>query len=97
MSPKSIVRKESKVLTNSQKVACLRTKYFVFRQRLEFKCKERGNVYKLVNEKYTSKTCSYCGEYKENLGGNKIYECDYCLTQIDRDVNGARNIYFNGQ
>jgi transposase len=36
---------------------------------------------------------SLCGNIKENLGGNKIYECDNCLAIMDRDINGARNIY----
>lgn len=97
MSSQKIVRKENNILSPEQKVSCLRTRYYTFQQRLAFKCKENGNNYKLVDEKYTSKTCSICGEIKNDLGGNKLYKCEnkMCLLEIDRDVNGARNIYIN--
>ena len=46
-------------------------------------------TFKLINERYTSKMCSCCG----NLGGADIYTCQECHMTIDRDINGARNIY----
>lgn len=93
MSAQGIVRKESNVLTATQKVACLRTKYYVFQQRLQFKCEQRGVAYLLVNEYMTSKTCSNCGAIKNDLGANKTYDCEKCNCTLDRDVNGARNIW----
>jgi transposase len=93
MSAKNICRHNNSVLSPVQKVACLRTKYYVFSQRLAYKCKTNNVIFKLVNESYTSKTCSKCANYKHNLGGSKIYICDKCDLIIDRDINGARNIY----
>jgi hypothetical protein len=86
MSAKSIVKKENSVLSNESKVACLRTRYYDFRLRLKYKCSVNNRKFKLVNEYYTSKTCSLCGSYK-------IYSCSNCSSSIDRDVNGCRNIY----
>jgi putative transposase len=93
MSAKDIVKKNSSVLNKYQKVACLRTKYYEFTQRLQFKCLINNVNYNLINESYTSKVCSSCGSYKKDLGGAKIYYCKDCQMSIDRDINGARNIY----
>jgi IS605 OrfB family transposase len=93
MSAKSIVMKNKSVLSNESKVACLRTRYYEFRLRLKYKCSINNNNFKLVNEYYTSKTCSLCGNYNNKLEGNKIYNCKNCNSSIDRDINGCRNIY----
>ena len=29
----------------------------------------------------------------DQLGGKKVFECDKCGIRIDRDINGARNIF----
>jgi len=60
MSAKSIVKRNNSVLSKIQKVACLRTKYFEFQQRLEYKCKLHKVNFKLIDESYTSKYCSQC-------------------------------------
>lgn len=93
MSAKNIVKKQNSVLSASQKRACLMTRYYVFQQRLKFKCEQNGVTFKIVDEYYTSKTCSNCGNLKENLGGNHNYNCNKCGININRDINGARNIY----
>ena len=46
----------------------------------------------VVNEQYTSKTCSNCGNIKNNLYANKTYNCEKCHKIFDRDANGAKNI-----
>jgi putative transposase len=46
----------------------------------------------IQDERYTSKTCSLCYNIKHNLGAAKRYLCDKCGYDVDRDVNGARNI-----
>jgi transposase len=93
MSAKSIVANSNKTLSGEMKTACLRTRYYEFHKRLVYKCSIRKNNFKLINEYYTSKTCSICGTYKEDLGGNKIYKCSNCKCSINRDINGCRNIY----
>lgn len=66
---------------------------FRFRERLKYKCSSTNTSYKLVNEMYTSKCCSNCGNKKENLGGSEIYNCKKCGVIGDRDIHqGAMNI-----
>ena len=67
--------------------------HYRFRQRLTFKCRQFGCKLAVVNEAYTSKTCSCCGHVKWNLGGAKTYKCGNCGAVMDRDVNGAKNIF----
>jgi len=64
-----------------------------FRQCLGYKCKSKRINYKVVNESYTSKTCSCCGSIKEQLGAAKIFTCNNCNLTIDRDINDCRQIY----
>jgi len=97
MSAKEIVKRDSSILSKTQKVACLRTQYYKFNQRLEYKCKTKGVGFNIINESYTSKTCSICGHIKDDLGGDKIFKCEKCKTIMNRDVNGARNIYIKSQ
>ena len=93
MSAKNIVNKKTSVIGKIQKVACLRTKFYEFQQRLEYKCLANKIHFEYIDESYTSKTCSQCGYYKHNLGSNKLFICDECDLIINRDFNGARNIY----
>jgi len=66
--------------------------HYKFRQILEMKATETGVHFILCTEEWTSKTCTVCGNINKKLGAKKVYCCDKCGTQIDRDVNGARNI-----
>ena len=46
-----------------------------------------------VNERNTSKTCSCCHHIKSDLKlSDRVLKCDYCKTNIDRDINAAINI-----
>lgn len=66
--------------------------YYKFKEKLIFKGKEYGANILIVDESYTSKTCTNCGNLHKTLGSNKIYKCEKCDIVIDRDINGARNI-----
>ncbi len=58
---------------------------------LTHKATEKHKRIILVNEAYTSQTCSYCGFiYKPYC--SKIYDCKNCELQIDRDINASKNI-----
>ena len=98
MSAKGIVSNENDFqLKKLTKQAVIILGYYKYRQRLEYKCECRGCYYECVNEWITSKTCSLCGNIKENLGGNKIYNCDVCGSIIDRDINPNRNMYIRSR
>lgn len=96
MSTSDIVK--SNKLAKKVKYSILTLSHFLFRQRLQYKCKSKGINYYEIDEAYTSKSCTKCGNIKHDLGSAKVYNCNKCNLEIDRDVNGARNIlikYFN--
>jgi len=70
-------------------------KFYTFKQRLLFKATERGKQVYVVNEAYTTQTCSFCGNtYKGET--SKVYHCSQCKRKIGRDVNAAKNILMKG-
>jgi putative transposase len=84
--------KLKKLNRKSKRIMTLQSHY-KFRVRLEQKCKQKGVQLYVVDESYTSKTCTNCGSLHSNLGGSKEYRCVNCGISLDRDVNGARNIF----
>ena len=63
-----------------------------FKLKLKYKSDVNNcNLY-IVNESYTSKTCSNCGILNNKLGISKVFECKHCNKTIDRDANGSMNI-----
>ena len=66
-------------------------KHFSFKERLKQKASKTGTNVVVCTEEYTSKTCTRCGSLKE-IGRCERYNCSSCMLNIDRDVNGARNI-----
>lgn len=93
MSVKGITNNETSNIDDMTKRVAYRLKFYRFRERLSNKCDSKKINYKVIDESYTSKMCSNCGEIKPNLGGNKVYNCIHCKMTIDRDVNGCRGIY----
>ena len=67
---------------------------YTIRTKLINKCKERGIELRLVNIFYpSSKTCSCCGNIKKDLKlKDRIYKCDKCGLEIDRDYNASINL-----
>ena len=88
--PKNIISKD-KHLPSVVKRAYNALSHFKFRCCLEHKAIERGKVYCAINESYTSKTCTNCGQLRE-IGSSETFTCDCCNKLWDRDLNGARNI-----
>ena len=68
-------------------------KFFEFKTKLTFKCKENHIELRIVDRFYpSSKTCSNCGKVKKDLKlSDRIYKCDCGLT-IDRDLNASINL-----
>lgn len=65
---------------------------------LEYKAKWYGRDIVKVDTFYpSSKTCSDCGNVKEQLLlSERTYDCEYCGLSIDRDVNAAINLRNSG-
>ena len=68
--------------------------FYTIREHLIRKSTERNIVVRLVDRFYpSSKTCSNCGGYKKNLKlSQRVYHCDNCQEEIDRDFNASLNI-----
>ncbi|MBP7916571.1 MAG: transposase, partial [Giesbergeria sp.] len=69
---------------------------------LEYKSHQAGIVFEVVNESYSTQTCSCCGvipaSSPKGRAGLRIREwvCSTCATVHDRDVNAAKNILAAG-
>jgi putative transposase len=60
---------------------------------LNYKVTERGNSVVKINRFYpSSKTCSSCGTKKELKLSDRVYNCNTCGLEIDRDLNASINI-----
>lgn len=68
--------------------------FYTIREHLIRKAKERHIVVRLIDRFYpSSKTCSNCGSYKVDLKlSQRVYHCEHCKMQIDRDFNASLNI-----
>jgi putative transposase len=63
-----------------------------FKQRLQESCQAFDRNYKCIDESFTSKTCTLCGDMQAKRK-DKVFECSRCHYCTDRDWNGARNIH----
>jgi len=92
-SSSTMVQRKKRVINSKTALAMLTWSHFRFRQILSAKIKEYPfSKLILVDEAFTSKTCSECGWINEKLGGSKIFNCLRCGQRSDRDFNGSRNI-----
>ena len=68
--------------------------FYTIREHLIRKANERHITVRLVDRFYpSSKTCSSCSHYKKDLKlSQRIYHCDNCQEDMDRDLNAALNI-----
>ena len=76
--------------------------WFQLKTMLEYKCAHAGIAFKVVNEAYTTQTCSNCGSLPDSRPkgiaglGIREWECVECGVLHDRDVNAAMNILAAG-
>jgi putative transposase len=89
----SMIRKETRKIGSETVKKMLNWSHFEFRQRLKHKAQEFDSVVHEVGEAYSSKACGQCGRVHWKLGGSKTFTCPHCQFTIDRDFNGARNIF----
>ena len=78
-------------LSKSVKFVLSSLSHYSFQQHLLHKGKEYGCDVKIVSEEYTSKCCTKCG-YLSDKYLNRMKRCPYCNLEINRDINGSRNI-----
>jgi len=70
---------------------------YSFLEHLWFKSKFYNNILlRVPNGTPTTQTCSCCGnilknEFKLTLK-DRLYKCDKCGLELDRDINSSRNI-----
>lgn len=66
-----------------------------FKTMLAYKSHQAGVVFEVVNEAYSTQTCSQCGSIEGPKGvaglGIRRWQCS-CGVEHDRDVNAAKNI-----
>lgn len=67
---------------------------YEFRRQLEYKCQLYGTELVIADRWFpSSKTCSNCGEAKDSLSlSERVFCCDICNFEIDRDINAAINL-----
>ncbi len=95
-----LVRKADRLLRSKSVRQMTTWAHYRFCQRLLFKARQLGRCrVALVDEAYTLKTCSSCGLLDRDLGAAKTYVCHQsrgdCGAEMDRDVNGAKNVFLN--
>jgi putative transposase len=69
-----------------------RLSFYKFKLQMRSKCEERNCKLIEMEEYYTSKTCTKCGNIKHDLKNERAYKCKKCGIIIERDYVGARNI-----
>lgn len=65
-----------------------------FRRQLEYKAEVYGREVRIIGRfQPTSKVCSNCGCKKDSISlSTRVFSCDHCGSEIDRDLNAAINI-----
>jgi putative transposase len=85
--------KNQRRLKKGYKFSLQMLSHYKFIERLESKAREYGTKIIKVSEKYTTLTCTFCGNIKDDIEKTKrIKKCSKCGYTINRDINGARNI-----
>ena len=89
----SMIRRGQRRIRSKTTRAMCTWSHYRFRQHLIHKAHEHPWCQIILcTEEYTSKTCGSCGCIHHGLGGSKVFRCPSCAADIDRDINGARNI-----
>lgn len=71
--------------------------WFELKRQLEYKCQQTGCRLETVSERYTTQTCSCCGDMSSSPKGRaglgiREWTCAKCGTWHDRDINASRHI-----
>ena len=68
--------------------------FYEFIRQMKYKCEWNGIEFVQADRFYpSSRTCSCCGAYKKDLRLNdRVFKCDACGAELDRDYNAAINL-----
>ena len=71
--------------------------WFELKRQLTYKCENAGCRFEIVSERYTTQTCSCCGDMSSSPKGRaglriREWTCAKCGTRHDRDINASKNI-----
>ncbi len=84
------------LVKNNQAKSVLDAGWGMFKTMLEYKCAHAGVVFEVVNEAYTTVTCSVCKKRTGPKGLEDLrireWRCVECGITHDRDINAATNI-----
>ena len=98
MKPKRVVMEDLNVrgmMKNRHLSKAIQEQCFhEFIRQMRYKCEWNGIEFVQANRFYpSSKTCSCCGFYKKDLKlSDRVFKCDACYVEIDRDYNAAINL-----
>ena len=69
--------------------------FYKFRELLTYKAEQAGIELIIADRFYpSSKTCSHCGSIKSDLKlKDRVFKCNSCGLEIDRDLNASLNLY----
>ena len=68
--------------------------FYEFRRQIEYKA-DRAGITVIIADRYypSSKTCVVCGNVKKDLKlSERIYHCEKCGNETDRDLQAAINL-----
>ena len=90
----------SKLVKTQMAKSVLDASWGMFKTFLTYKGQQAGRKVEVINESYTSRTCSHCGSLSGPRGVNGLrvrdWKCMDCGAVHDRDVNSALNILHLG-
>ena len=68
--------------------------FYEIRRQIEYKCLFYGKTLVVADRFFAySKTCHKCGWHNDGLTlRDREWECQVCLTRLDRDLNAALNL-----
>jgi putative transposase len=70
--------------------------FYELRTLLEYKAESLGKEIILVDPRYTSQQCNYCGFTSKKNRTKSLFKCQMCSVFIPADLNASRNISERG-
>ena len=63
---------------------------------LEYRARNKGKQVTLVDQKYTSQECNFCGYIDKENRKEITFHCKECGFQCHADLNASKNISLRG-